>query len=164
MKCTFCGHRDVDYGKYKEILKATIKDLIVNKNVTIFYLGGYGNFDELCAQTLWELKTSLIQTSNTINESCSKNIRSILALPYRNMIKCKEYYNNIYDEIIFPNIGNCVPRLAIPIRNRWLIDNSDFVVSGTMHTCGGAYKTQCYAEKCNKLIINITQINAKSHS
>lgn len=46
MKVTFCGHSEI-----AKKLNIIIKDLI-SKGATEFLLGGYGDFDILCAKTV----------------------------------------------------------------------------------------------------------------
>ena len=57
--CSFFGHRDflADEETTKK-LKETITGLIINKNITNFYIGARGMFDSFCLQCLKELKKS----------------------------------------------------------------------------------------------------------
>lgn len=52
--CTFFGHRDTP-EKIEPILKRSIINLIVNENVTRFYVGNQGGFDLMCRNILMEL-------------------------------------------------------------------------------------------------------------
>ena len=52
----FFGHREIDYCQYHDQISAVIEDLIVNRNVNVFYNGARGNFDSICAKIVCELK------------------------------------------------------------------------------------------------------------
>lgn len=46
-------------------------------------------------------------------------------------------------------------RACIVKRNRWVIDNSDYIVSYIKYKMGGAYSAIQYAEKRKKQIIKV---------
>ena len=46
-------------------------------------------------------------------------------------------------------------RACIVKRNRWVVDNSDYVVSYVKYKIGGAYSVIQYAEKHHKQIIQL---------
>ena len=57
MIITFAGHASVPYdNKIKELVKTQIRNNIMNCESVVCYLGGYGNFDEICAQACRELR------------------------------------------------------------------------------------------------------------
>ena len=58
MTVTFCGHRDSYCDEaLKQVLYRIIEDLILS-GANRFFLGGYGNFDTLAAETVYKLKKS----------------------------------------------------------------------------------------------------------
>jgi len=136
---TFCGHGNYKYStKVKESLYRTLEKLI-KEGADKFYLGGYGDFDLLLAETLKKLK------------EIYPKIESILVIPYLN----KSYSMLLYDSSIYPPIENTPPKFAIVKRNEWMVEKSDVVISFVEHDFGGAYKTLAYAEKKKKQIIRI---------
>ena len=55
--CTFFGHRYAPLTEAeKEKLTASITDLIVNHDVTEFWVGAKGDFDSICSSTIQQLK------------------------------------------------------------------------------------------------------------
>ena len=146
MIITFCGHSnclfsDEEKEKLKQLL---IKE--IRKNPTCkFYLGGYGDFDGLCLQTLRELKTDF------------PDIELLFITPYldKNYSKLElaKYY---YDDIIFPPIENVPRKFAILKRNEWIVDSADLVIAYVKYSWGGAAKTLEYAKRKKVPIINIS--------
>ena len=49
--CTFFGHHDCP-ASVKEELRETIRDLIENCGVSMFYVGNHGTFDAIVRSTL----------------------------------------------------------------------------------------------------------------
>lgn len=139
MKITFCGHAKEVYGK--DIIKKlhTVLTEKIQFGAKIFYLGGYGKFDYICAKTLKKLKATY------------PHIKIILVTPYIN----KPFDTQIYDESIYPSLENIPLRFAISHRNRWMVDNSDCVICYVKHGWGGAFKTLEYAKKRKKEIIEL---------
>ena len=57
MIITFAGHSNIlSKGEVKEKVKEQIRSNMVENSKLICYLGGYGDFDTLCAQACRELK------------------------------------------------------------------------------------------------------------
>lgn len=147
--CCFAGHANIpnkEEGKIK--LRTEIINLIENEKVTTFYSGGKGDFDWLCAKAVDELRKDY------------PFIKSYWVLSY--MPKEKDDYtesvSKIFDDTVYPNIENVPQRFAIVKRNKWLVNNSDFLIAYVEHDWGGAYKTLEYAEKRRKIkIINIAK-------
>ena len=141
MTVTFCGHAELtadDCEYLKERVTHEIEDLI-KKGAKKFLLGGYGEFDSLCAVCVKKLK------------SIYPDIESILVIPYLD----RKYDMHLYDSSIYPPIESVPKRFAISKRNEYMIESADVVVSFIKHTWGGAYKTTCFAKRKKKQIITI---------
>lgn len=55
--CCFLGHRDLpETDKLKIKLYTAIKDLIINKNVGTFLFGSKSRFNDICYETVTEIK------------------------------------------------------------------------------------------------------------
>lgn len=119
-------------------------------NKIICYLGGRGDFDELCATACRELKKE------------RGDIELIYVTPYISLSEqSKIRYNEeqgLYDSSIYPPIESTPPRFAISKRNEWMILNSDLVIAYVIRSYGGAYKSLQVAKKRNKRIINICSL------
>ncbi len=138
---TFCGHSDlcgIDITALKQKLYNEIKYLVV-QGAREFLLGGYGDFDFLCAQTVKELKTEYM------------DILSVIVLPYLD----KEYDKKLYDCSEYPNIENVPLKFAILKRNQYMVQKSDAVIAYVCHSWGGAAKMLAFANKKGKVIINL---------
>ena len=59
-----------------------------------------------------------------------------------------------FDDILIPaELADIHYKRAIPARNRWLVDNSDYLIAMVWRDFGGAYTTLRYAQKQGKKII-----------
>ena len=142
MNVTFLGHKNTPNHIQKKLEQILI-DLIVNKDVRIFYVGNQGNFDVIVHNTIKILQMDY------------PYIKCFTVLAYRpknhNNFNYQDYTDTIYPEIL----TNAPPRFAISKRNEWMIERSDFVVTYTAYSQGGAGKFQDIAEKKGKTIISL---------
>lgn len=139
---TFCGHSNLSATEKVIIenrLYIEVKNLI-KQGAKTFLLGGYGEFDELCAATVKKLKEPY------------PHITSVLVIPYIN----RSYNKELYDFSEYPPLENVPKRFAISKRNQYMVDKSDTVIAYVTHSWGGAAKTLEYAHKKGKSVINIT--------
>lgn len=137
MQVTFCGHSEI-YGRddVASWLRSICEQLI-SEGAQTFYLGGYGAFDHLAAETLRKLKPAYPQ------------IRTILVLPYLN----SSMPTDGYDESVYPPLESVPRRFAIVRRNEWSVQQADVVVAYVTHGWGGAAKTLQYAQRKHKRVI-----------
>ncbi len=144
MTCTFFGHRDAP-NEIKEVLKETIIDLIENKNVDMFYVGNHGVFDSMVTNVLKGLTLKY------------QNIEYKTVLAYlpteKNEFDYTDYSCTVYPE----GIEKTPKRFAISYRNKWMINNSDFVITYVNRIVGGAAQFKELAEKKGKAVINIAE-------
>lgn len=139
--CFFIGHSTVyDKNAVKERVYRAVKELILN-GTKVFYNGGMGQFDALCAGVLCELKKK-------------HDIKSVLVTPYPkvDLDKAKRY-----DEIIYPALEKYHPKIAILQRNKYLVNISDCAVVYITHPWGGAAGTLEYAQKKKIHIIDVSK-------
>lgn len=137
MTCSFFGHRDTPLG-IREKLKETIIDLIVHRGADLFYVGNHGNFDRLAAAILEELAARY------------PHIRYYVVLAY--LPNC----GNDSTPTIFPEgIENVPKRFAINFRNKFMVAQSNTVITYITHSFGGAAKFADIAYKKGKTVINL---------
>jgi hypothetical protein len=68
----------------------------------------------------------------------------------------KEYYEYYYDDVIIPEeLAGSHYKSAIAKRNRWMIDQSQTILSGVYRDFGGAFEAIKYAQKRDKRVIEI---------
>ena len=145
MVCTFFGHRDVT-SDVEMHLKKLVVELITQKSVTEFYVGNEGNFDRIVRRVLHELSEAYA------------HIRYAVVLAYR---PTKRQDDGDYSDTIYPQeVAIVPPRVAIPVRNAWMIDRADYVVT---YVCrhGGAARWQQEAEKKGKTVIRLTDLQER---
>ena len=138
---TFCGHSRLTESEKQCIeneLYIQIEKLI-QQGAEEFLLGGYGDFDLLCARVVRELKEN------------HSHINSVLVIPYIN----REYDENLYDTSEYPHLETVPKRFAISKRNEYMVQNADVVIAYITHNWGGAARTFEFAKRKKKKIIKI---------
>ena len=148
MTISFAGHAFIcSENSVKELVKEQIENNIGGEESVVCFLGGYGQFDDICAYACKELK-----------QKYSK-IKLVYVTPYMSssdQIKIIELKKQgMYDEVLYPPIENVPLKFAISKRNNWMVENSDLVIAYVNHSFGGAYKTLQAAKRRKKRIINI---------
>ena len=142
MVCTFFGHKDTP-KEIEPTLRSTLIDLIANKNVNVFYVGNNGNFDTMVRHQLEDLS-------------------HIYPVTYSVVLAYLPTEKNKYDDLthtIYPESLETVPkRFAISWRNKWMIQQSDIVVTYVTHNFGGAAQFKVLAEKQGKNVINLSSV------
>ena len=142
--CTFIGHRNCP-REIKELLYNTIKNLIVKKNVTSFYVGTQGGFDKLVYEVLCELEKE-------------HKIKVFVVLAYLERVSKDEYYD--VEKTVFPEeLANVPLRFAIRRRNSYMINQADYIVTFLNTTFTNTYKNIEEAVKKNKIIINLGSLD-----
>ena len=147
--CCGFGHRDL-YRDIKNEIQITIEHLIIENGITVFLTGGMGDFDSLFSSAVRSCKVS------------NKDIQLILVKPYfsNELNTNKDYYESFYDDVIIPDeIAGCHYKSAITKRNRWMVEQSDVVLSGVYRDFGGAYDAIKYAHRIQKRVIDLFSIN-----
>ena len=136
MTAIFFGHKDTPKS-IEPVLRSTIIELIEKQNVTEFYVGNQGNFDIMVHRQLREL--SLIYPIN-----------------YSVVLAYMPNKNNGSENTIYPEGLESVPkRFAISHRNKWMINQSDIVVTYVARSFGGAWQFKLTADKKRKIIIEL---------
>ena len=151
MKITFAGHSVISSGKrIKESVKEQIRKIVAEEDFVTFYIGGYGEFDKICACACRELKEE------------RDGIEVVYVAPYISLSeqeKIKEMQNSgLCDTSIYPPIENTPPKFAIIKRNEWMMLNADIVIAYVEREYGGAYRSLQIAKRKKKKIINICDI------
>lgn len=142
--CSCFGHREIYHNI--DSIYSKLENIIINENVNVFMTGGMGEFDELFSSTIRQLKIKY------------PNIKLLLIAPYftQKINLNKEYLQTMYDEIIIPDcVINSHYKSAISVRNRWMVENSDIILSYIHRNFGGAFTAVKYAVRLNKKVINL---------
>ncbi len=165
MTCSFTGHRpsklpfllkknSCEYEKLYDILKEEIINLIQN-GVIYFQSGMAQGIDLMCAEIVLQLKTEF-------------DIHLFCVIPC--IDQCAGWENDdieLYNRIISSATGvtyvtnETYARGCMMKRNRYLVDNSDYILSVFDGKKGGTKFTIEYAKKNKK---NIIIINPKDYT
>ena len=139
MVCTFFGHKDAP-KEIEPTLRSTLIDLIENKNVNVFYVGNNGNFDTMVRRQLEDLSQTYPITYSVV----------LAYLPTE-----KNKYDNLTNTTYPEGLETVPKRFAISWRNKWMIQQSDIVVTYVTHNFSGAAQFKEMAESQGKTIINL---------
>ena len=141
MTVAFFGHKDTP-KEIEPTLRSTLIDLIENKNINVFYVGNNGNFDTMVRRQLEDLSQTYPITYSVV----------LAYLPTKKS-EYDDYTNTIYPE----GIETIPKRFAISYRNKWMIRQSDVVVTYVTHTHGGAWQFKAMAERQGKTVIELNK-------
>lgn len=140
----FYGLSDVECNDKEKQLLRQLLDMEINASTAdTFYMGYHGCFDQLCFETLKEMqkdnphiKLICVYTGNNRNDF---------------MISYAKY---CFDDVIRPVINVSESSAALK-RGKWLVDNSDMVVTFFTSNNSSPGKIYDYAKRKNKACVNI---------
>ena len=141
--CSFFGHHDCP-SSIKPKLCEVLIDLIENQSVDLFYVGNKGAFDRLVRSVLREL----VQVYPQINYAVV-----LERMPGK---QNEDFPEDFSDTMLPEGIEAIPPRFAIVWRNKWMLRQSDYVVTYVTHSWGGAAQFASLAERQKKTIIHLT--------
>ena len=141
MTVTFFGHKDTP-KEIEPTLRTTLIDLIENHGATEFYVGNNGNFDTMVRRQLENLSQTYPITYNVV----------LAYLPTK-----KSEYDDFTNTLLPEGIESVPKRFAISYRNKWMIQQSDVVVTYVTRTYGGAAQFKELAERQGKMVIELSE-------
>lgn len=132
--CCGFGHRNVSENIEEKLLLAVHN--AVQDGCEVFYTGAMGDFDRLFSSAVRRVRSSY------------PHIRLICVKPYftRDLHTNREYHAALYDNVIIPpELTGVHYKAAIPLRNRWMVEHSDLILSYLVRNSGGAFQAVRYA-------------------
>ena len=141
MAVTFFGHKDTP-KEIEPTLRSTLIDLIENKNINVFYVGNNGNFDTTVRRQLEDLSQTYPITYSVV----------LAYLPTK-----KSEYDDYANTILPEGIETVHKRFAISYRNKWMVEQSDIVITYVARTYGGAWQFKAMAERQGKTVIELNK-------
>ena len=144
MIITFCGHSTYmeKQGDRKTLL--FLLENIIQGNDVIFYLGGYGHFDNFALSVVTEYKKTHARA------------KAVFVTPYMGEEYLETKYDSrLYDEVLYPPLETVPLKFAISKRNEWMAKEAEYVIAGVRHRYGGAYAMMLCAKRKKKQIINL---------
>ena len=134
--CFFIGHRDA-LDSILPALSAAIEARITKDGVEQFVAGAYGRFDSLAAQAVRMTKKQ------------HPDILLFYLRPYHPAER--PFTPSGYDGSFYPPGMETVPRkLAIVRINRYMVDNSQFLIAYARYSISNAWELTEYARKREK--------------
>ncbi|MBP3686659.1 MAG: hypothetical protein J6J21_06480 [Clostridia bacterium] len=138
--CTFFGHRDAP-GTISKALRDAVIELIRQNGVVRFLVGNEGSFDRIVQLELHRLQAEFPEISFFVVLSSLPSGRSRPGLDPR--------FESIYPE----EVARTIPRFRIDRRNRWMIQQSDVVITYFRKIASNTQKYQDLALRQNKTVI-----------
>ena len=149
MKITFFGHSNFSESKKYEPIMLELLERLVGDSRVEMLLGEYGAFDNFAYKCSKKFKET------------HGGVSLAFVTPYMTLEYQKnhlEYQKTRFDTIIYPEIEDKPKRFAITYRNRYMAECADIVIA-YVNRRGGAYDAVKYAEKKEKKIYNLAEIN-----
>lgn len=154
--CCFTGHRFLPTQHKKEIedrTAAEIRNMILQKDVCFFGVGGAIGFDTLAAEVLFRLR-----------ENEYPHIKVILVYPFKGFTshwtsEQKAKYKSLlqmYDKVVCISDDAC--KEAYLARDRHLVDCSSYCIAYCTRNYGGTAYTVRYAKKQGLSVRNVFEI------
>ena len=140
--CTFFGHHDCP-AEVKPKLREVLIDLIENHSVDVFYVGNKGAYDRIVRSVLQELAQKY------------DHIHSAVVLERMPGKRDEDITEDYSDTMLPEGIEEVPPRFAIVWRNKWMLRQSDYVVTYVTHSWGGAAQFAEMAERQKKNVIRL---------
>jgi uncharacterized phage-like protein YoqJ len=151
--CCFTGHRGIPAADREKIRQRLEKELetLADNGVTLFITGGALGFDTMAALAVFELKKR------------RKNIKLRLAIPCENQTRGWSdadvaLYKDIMDradQVVYT--ARKYTAGCMHVRNRYMVDNSDYCIAYKTRESGGTAYTVKYALQKEKKVINIAE-------
>ncbi len=153
--CCFTGHRALPAESIRTITQRTaleVRDLIENKGVRFFGVGGAKGYDTLAADVLFQLR-----------EKEFPDIKIILVYPFNGFTsrwaaEQKAVYDRflpMYNKLVC--VSDTPSKEAYLARNRHLVDHSAFCISYCTRSVGGTAYTVRYAAHCGLELRNVAR-------
>lgn len=131
--CFFIGHRDAPDSIRPKLDRAIAQ--CIERGITAFIVGQYGNFDRLAARALEEAKKS------------HPDITLLLLIPYHPAERSVAPPVG-FDGTYYPEKMETVPRKFAIIRaNRFMVDHSDYLIAYAWHPASNTRELMEYARK-----------------
>ena len=141
MTVTFFGHKDTPKN-IEPTLRTTLVDLIENHGADVFYIGNNGNFDTMVRRQLENLSQTYPISYNIV----------LAYIPTK-----KIEYDSFTNTLLPEGIETVPKRFAISYHNKWMVEQSDVVVTYVTHSFGGAAQFKAMAERQGKTVIELSE-------
>jgi len=144
-RVAFIGHREINDIRFiEDKIEELAIDLLCRYEYVEFNLGRNGEFDISAASAIKRVQKKYGKENSSLT----------LILPYKSKDEC--FFEEFYDEIVYPIDRSVHFKEAITKRNKWMMDNSDLLICYVeQERKGGALTALNYATKQGLKIINL---------
>lgn len=148
--CSFFGHSEIEISdKLILSIEQKIESLILERQINVFYFGGFGKFDDLCYKIVSKLKNKYPKMVRvfclTEEKHLNKLPKHLIGKEYENFEYFSLDYNYWYYKIYY--------------RNKKIIENSDYIIFYVEKTINsGAFKALKFAKQIKKEYFNFATI------
>ena len=146
--CSFVGHKLARSDLMKEVI-TEVEKIVLASDESVFYSGSMGDFDKICEQAVRETK----------KKYPDRKICLCKVLPSYGYIKDKQeqdFLKRLYDEVFVCSASDGAHYKAmIGKRNRWMMEQSDYIIAYVKYDSGGACRTLRYAQRLGKKIFRV---------
>lgn len=132
--CFFIGHRNAGEQLLPQIA-AAVERLIVESQVTQFYVGGYGRFDSMAGKAVIQMKERY---------DGIMLYRLLAYHPAERPVKTPKGYDGTFYP---PDMERVPRRFAIVQANRYMVKTCDYLIAYAWHPASGALDLLEYARR-----------------
>ncbi len=152
--CCFSGHRDLPAQKLQRIRRCLdeVVDALIKRGYRDFVCGGALGFDMLAAETIIEKKKTYEGICLSMVLPCRnqhQKWRAADKLKYESILKQADYITYVCESYV----TGCMH-----LRNKQMVDRSNFCVAFLLKNSGGTRFTVDYAHERGKQVFNIAHI------
>lgn len=134
--CFLFGHSDAP-EEVRQKIEASVERLYRERDVRLFYVGGYGTFDRLAASAVKSVKRKF------------PDIELFFVTPYHPAERPCELPLG-FDGIFYPPLENVPRQYAIVRANRYMAATSDAIICYVWHGASNTQKLLEYAKRREK--------------
>ncbi len=148
--CCFTGHRVIPAKDYQNIYYKTKEEILmlIEKGVNKFICGGAIGYDLMCGEIVLYIRKE------------KPHIKLEIAVPYKNQaqgfseVNKKRYERLLKEADKVTVLSGEYYRGCLHARNRYMADNSSYIIAYCTKTSGGSYYTLEYARKKGIEVLN----------
>lgn len=144
ISCSSSSNSGVEKNSPSVRLREALMDLIETQGVDVFYVGNHGDFNRMTRSLLRELSAQ------------HPHIRYAVVLAYVTQKRDEFDHLNCSDPMLPEGIKRVPLHFAILWRNKWMIKQSEYVVTHITHFWGGAAQFAEIAERQKKKVVSLT--------
>lgn len=129
-----------------------MENLILDKQVDTFFVGNHGGFDRMVKETLLQLQKKYPHITCHV----------VLAYLPRSEKEEADFPKPEAEDIptVYPSLERVPQRFAISYRNRWMVEQADYVIGYIRYSWGGASQFFRMAQRQKKTTINLYEASS----